>query len=53
MRVTTSAGYRAEDKALGCLVTAYTPATKSRPFLDCLVDSLEDMSRVLRASDEK
>jgi len=51
--VTIFAGYLADDSALGCLVTAYPPATKSRPFIDCFVESLEDMSQVLNLDDKK
>jgi len=53
MFVITLAGYRAENESLGCIVTAYSPASKSRPFLDCLVQSLEDMGQVLSSADKK
>jgi len=48
MYVMTLLGYRAEQNSLGCIVTAYPPDTKSRPFLDCLLQSIEDMSQVLK-----
>jgi len=49
----TLAGYRAEKETLGCIVTAYSPATQSQPFLDCLVQSFEDISQVLSSADKK